>query len=319
MHPAFSVIFLTTLIGAGQGLFLALYVAELACCSAPGMPAQLLRSAARCRCARSRARAASRRSSTSAGRSAPGARPRCGARRGCRARSSCCRRSWRAASSLWRRVAQRWGRARRSASARLTLVACVALFVCTGMIYACMPFLQEWASPLTLVNFALLGCGLGLRRCRRAGGVAGAARWPRHSAIGGDRAHARRRSSPASLSLARNARLAPEVDAADARSASSTRASCRNRRASWAARSTRASSSTARRPRGCARSSGRSSLLGVRRCRVAAARRRAAAPASAAWPRAGVRACSTPGLLAERWYFFAQAKHPQNLYYQAIS
>ena len=30
MHPGFSVIFLTTLIGAGQGLFLALYAAELA-------------------------------------------------------------------------------------------------------------------------------------------------------------------------------------------------------------------------------------------------------------------------------------------------
>src|SRR6266545_7108600 len=29
MHPAFSVIFLTTLIGVGQGLFLALYAAEL--------------------------------------------------------------------------------------------------------------------------------------------------------------------------------------------------------------------------------------------------------------------------------------------------
>jgi DMSO reductase anchor subunit len=25
------------------------------------------------------------------------------------------------------------------------------------------------------------------------------------------------------------------------------------------------------------------------------------------------------GLLAERWYFFADANHPQNLYYQAIS
>lgn len=29
MNPAFSVIFLTTLIGAGQGLFLALYTAEV--------------------------------------------------------------------------------------------------------------------------------------------------------------------------------------------------------------------------------------------------------------------------------------------------
>jgi len=25
------------------------------------------------------------------------------------------------------------------------------------------------------------------------------------------------------------------------------------------------------------------------------------------------------GLLAERWYFLAEANHPQNLYYQAIS
>ena len=25
------------------------------------------------------------------------------------------------------------------------------------------------------------------------------------------------------------------------------------------------------------------------------------------------------GLLAERWYFFAQANHPQNLYYQATA
>jgi sulfite dehydrogenase (quinone) subunit SoeC len=25
------------------------------------------------------------------------------------------------------------------------------------------------------------------------------------------------------------------------------------------------------------------------------------------------------GLVAERWFFFAQARHPQNLYYQAIS
>jgi DMSO reductase anchor subunit len=24
------------------------------------------------------------------------------------------------------------------------------------------------------------------------------------------------------------------------------------------------------------------------------------------------------GLLAERWFFFAQANHPQNLYYQTI-
>jgi DMSO reductase anchor subunit len=25
------------------------------------------------------------------------------------------------------------------------------------------------------------------------------------------------------------------------------------------------------------------------------------------------------GLLAERWYFFAEARHPQNLYYQSVA
>lgn len=35
------------------------------------------------------------------------------------------------------------------------------LFVCTAMIYACIKFLQEWASPWTIVNFCLLGTGSG--------------------------------------------------------------------------------------------------------------------------------------------------------------
>ena len=29
--------------------------------------------------------------------------------------------------------------------------------------------------------------------------------------------------------------------------------------------------------------------------------------------------CRSPGLLADRWFFFAQAQHPQNLYYQVVS
>jgi len=35
------------------------------------------------------------------------------------------------------------------------------LFLCTGMIYACIKFLQEWASPLTVINFILLGAASG--------------------------------------------------------------------------------------------------------------------------------------------------------------
>lgn len=36
-----------------------------------------------------------------------------------------------------------------------------ALFVCTGMIYACLRFMQEWHTPLTPLNFTLLGSASG--------------------------------------------------------------------------------------------------------------------------------------------------------------
>ncbi len=35
------------------------------------------------------------------------------------------------------------------------------LYGCTAMIYACIRFLQEWATPLTVVNFLILGLGSG--------------------------------------------------------------------------------------------------------------------------------------------------------------
>lgn len=36
-----------------------------------------------------------------------------------------------------------------------------ALFITTGMVYACMRFMQEWNSPLTVINYILLGCASG--------------------------------------------------------------------------------------------------------------------------------------------------------------
>lgn len=35
------------------------------------------------------------------------------------------------------------------------------LFICTAMIYACIKFLQEWATPLTVLNYTLLGMASG--------------------------------------------------------------------------------------------------------------------------------------------------------------
>ena len=43
----------------------------------------------------------------------------------------------------------------------LNTVLAFALFICTAMIYACIKFLQEWATPLTVVNYTLLGMASG--------------------------------------------------------------------------------------------------------------------------------------------------------------
>jgi DMSO reductase anchor subunit len=43
----------------------------------------------------------------------------------------------------------------------ITTVAAFTLFLCTAMIYACIKFLQEWATPLTVVNYTLLGSASG--------------------------------------------------------------------------------------------------------------------------------------------------------------
>ena len=42
------------------------------------------------------------------------------------------------------------------------LVLAALLWLCTAMIYACLRFIQEWAQPLTLVNFTLIGLSSGL-------------------------------------------------------------------------------------------------------------------------------------------------------------
>ncbi|RDH81617.1 MAG: DMSO reductase [endosymbiont of Galathealinum brachiosum] len=41
------------------------------------------------------------------------------------------------------------------------VIATFALFLCTAMIYACIKFLQEWSSPLTVINYFLFGTASG--------------------------------------------------------------------------------------------------------------------------------------------------------------
>jgi len=41
------------------------------------------------------------------------------------------------------------------------VIAVGALYICTAMIYACLKFLRQWYSPLTVLNFFLMGCASG--------------------------------------------------------------------------------------------------------------------------------------------------------------
>jgi DMSO reductase anchor subunit len=170
MHPAFSVIFLTTLIGAGQGLFLALYSGQLysvfkllpeqdpvqfyaigslivlvllmagliSSFFHLGRPERAWRSAARWRTSwlsREVIVLPAFMVSVSA---------------------------WGLIHFLgWNPVLVIFNQTTVIDLALLTgaiaTVLCFALFLCTGMIYACIKMLQEWATPLTVINYTLLG------------------------------------------------------------------------------------------------------------------------------------------------------------------
>ena len=185
-----------------------------------------------------------------------------------------------------------------------------ALFVCTGMIYACLRFLREWHSPLTVINYTLLGSASGFTLAAafsamtapsEAGFFAGWAIIITLLAFAGRGA-----------SLVRNARLKPK--------------------------STIQTAIGIKHPHIVQRSQG--SMGGSFNTREffhgrSAAFLRAIKPAflllAFALPLAllalgmlthtllGVAfILQYIGLLAERWFFFAQANHPQNLYYQTI-
>jgi DMSO reductase anchor subunit len=169
MHPAFSVIFLTTLIGAGQGLFLALFTVESY--AAFGLlPAQ------------------------SSEFYAVGSaitlvllvlgliasffhlgRPERAWRSATKWRTSWLSREvivlpafmgavFLYGAAHWLGVNPIFAHLPSGAPVNLTAVFgtlawvfAFALYICTGMIYACLRFLREWYTPLTVINYILLG------------------------------------------------------------------------------------------------------------------------------------------------------------------
>lgn len=169
MHPAFSVIFLTTLIGAGQGLFLALFTVETYAAFgllpiqsgefyavgsaltvvllALGLFASFFHLG----------------------------RPERAWRSAAKWRTSWLSREvivlpaflgmvvlygaahWLGINPVFAHLPSGTPVNLTAAFGTLAWVLAFALYICTGMIYACLRFLREWHTPLTVINYVLLG------------------------------------------------------------------------------------------------------------------------------------------------------------------
>ena len=194
------------------------------------------------------------------------------------------------------------------------IVLAALLWYCTAMIYACLRFIQEWAQPLTLVNFTLIGLSSGLMLASALAAFAGEAALLRVT-------------GPCALVVTLIAWA--------------TRMAALQRNATLKHKSTLQSATGIRSPNLVQKSMGMSAgsfntreffhgrtlallkqvKLGfILLCFVLPAFFALVALASGATlPWALAVLCQVPGLVAERWFFFAQAKHPQNLYYQVVS
>jgi sulfite dehydrogenase (quinone) subunit SoeC len=196
----------------------------------------------------------------------------------------------------------------------LAIALALALWHCTAMIYVCIRFIQEWAHPLTILNYTLLGLSSGsvllcalsvvLGQGESASSaapwaifltaVAWIARWQ---------------------SLRRNARLKPR---------STTQSATGIQAAQVVQRSmgfTGGSFNTREFFHGATAATMRHARVGFQVFAFALPLVLLAFGWYAGAGAALVLAVPVQlaGLLAERWLFFAQARHPQNIYYQVVS
>ena len=205
------------------------------------------------------------------------------------------------------------------ASAPLLPIVAIALalvlWLCTAMIYACLRFIEEWAQPLTVVNFVLLGLSSGLVLASALAASTGEGALLRGAVpaallvtivAGAARAAALRRNAAirhrSTLQTATGIHAQRLVQTSMGMSAGSFNTREFFHRASRAAL-------------------GRIKVVALGLSFVVPALVLALVWAGALPSLACVLAVAlqAPGLVADRWLFFAQAKHPQNLYYQVVS
>jgi DMSO reductase anchor subunit len=192
-------------------------------------------------------------------------------------------------------------------------VGALLLWYCTAMIYACLRFIQEWAHWSTVANFILIGLASGsVLACALAayGGQAALlnalAPWATAATV------------LAALlrwySLRRNSSLRPVSTLQSATGIQAKRLVQKSMGMSAGAFNTReffhgASQLVLRNVRWAFVLGLFVLPLGLALCALSSA---------STWPWAWAALIQAPALIAERWVFFAQAKHPQNLYYQVV-
>jgi DMSO reductase anchor subunit len=184
------------------------------------------------------------------------------------------------------------------------------LFVCTGMIYACLRFLREWHSPLTVINYILMGGASGftlaafyaaLAAPTEAGFFGGWAIIITVLALAGRIA-----------SLVRNARLRP----------TSTLQTAIGVKHPYITQRTQGSMGGSFNTREFFHGKTDAFLKQIKPTFLFLAFLLPLALLSVSQSSAGLLGLTfvlqLSGLMVERWFFFAQANHPQNLYYQTI-
>jgi DMSO reductase anchor subunit len=203
----------------------------------------------------------------------------------------------------------------------VTVALALALYVCTAMIYASLRFIPEWASVYTLVNYTLIGLASGTTFAAALAGFRAPALVPvlAPAALALTLAALAMRA----LSLRRNARLA----AAAAGSTLQTAIGVRHPQLQQRSMGFMGGSFNTReffhgRSLAFVRHVKATFLVAgfvVPMLALAAVAWRGFGDVANQWVLAAALAVQMPGLLTERWFFFAQARHPQNLYYQAVA
>ena len=196
----------------------------------------------------------------------------------------------------------------------LVLAGAVTLWYCTAMIYACLRFIEEWAHPLTIANFTLIGLSSGLVLACALGALAGET-WLVRFAGPWALAVTLIAWLTRWLALRRNATLRHKSDLHSATGIKTPNLVQKSMGMSAGSFNTREFFHGA-------------SLAAIKNVKLGFQMLAFALPALLAlWGVAGGGALpwvlatlvQAPGLVAERWFFFAQARHPQNLYYQVVS